>query len=66
MLLHLNPFSSQIHIYELDPGYTERLPSVIAVASNSLTQLQVVDNLVVVHNLDEQSSQLYDLKLTDY
>ena len=28
--------------------------------------MQVVDNLLVIHNLDEGTSQLYDLKLEDW
>ena len=28
--------------------------------------MQVVDNLLVIHNLDESTSQLYDLKLEDW
>lgn len=28
--------------------------------------MQVVDNLLVVHNLDENATQLYDLKLEDW
>jgi hypothetical protein len=28
--------------------------------------MQLIDNLLVVHNLDEKSTQLYDLKIQDY
>ena len=28
--------------------------------------MQVIDNLLVVHNMERKSSQLYDLKLADY
>ena len=29
-------------------------------------QMQLIDSLLVLHNLDEKSSQLYDIKLSDY
>lgn len=28
--------------------------------------MQVVDNLVVVHNIDQKSSNCYDIKLAEY
>lgn len=31
-----------------------------------LHQIQVVDNLIVVHNMDEKSTNLYDIKLAEY
>jgi len=31
-----------------------------------LHSLQVVDNLIVVHNLDDKSSNYYDVKLAEY
>eukprot|EP00347_Sterkiella_histriomuscorum_P007368 403349210 len=43
MLVHLNPFTSQIQLYEIDP-----------------------DSLLVLHNIDDKSSQVYDMKLNDY
>jgi hypothetical protein len=35
-------------------------------ATLHLYQMQVVDNLLVLHNLDERTTQIYDLKLADY
>lgn len=28
--------------------------------------MQIIDNLIVIHNMDEQASQIYDFKLVDY
>jgi hypothetical protein len=29
-------------------------------------KLQVIDNLLVVHNINQKSSQMYDFKIQDY
>lgn len=28
--------------------------------------MQIIDNMLIVHNLDEKSSQMYDFKISDY
>lgn len=28
--------------------------------------MQIIDNALVVHNMDEKSSQIYDFKIADY
>ena len=28
--------------------------------------MQIIDNTLVVHNLDDKSSQIYDFKIADY
>jgi len=28
--------------------------------------MQIVDNLIVVHNMDEKSTNIYDIKLAEY
>lgn len=28
--------------------------------------MQIIDNMLVVHNLDDKSSQIYDFKIADY
>lgn len=32
----------------------------------NLIRMQIIDNLLVVHNLDSKSSQIYDFKIVDY
>ena len=34
--------------------------------AKDLIQMQVIDNLLVIHNIDSRSTQLYDLKLEDW
>ena len=29
-------------------------------------QMQLVDSMLVLHNIDDKSSQVYDIKLSDY
>jgi hypothetical protein len=66
LFFHLNPASSLIHIYDLDPTFVYKTPNPIKIAPYQLTQMQIIDNLLVLHNLDERSTQIYDLKLGDY
>ena len=67
IFFHLNPQGQSIHIYELDPTFSYKNQHTIALPSpSSLYQMQTLDNLLVVHNLSEGHSQLYDLKLPDY
>jgi len=32
----------------------------------TLIRMQIIDNTLVVHNLDDKSSQIYDFKIADY
>ena len=32
----------------------------------SLVKMQIIDNTLVIHNMDEKSSQIYDFKIQDY
>ena len=66
MLFHLNPYTAQVALYELDPSFVFKTQMLIEVIPNSLSQMQVVDSLLVIHNLDDKSSQAYDLRLPDY
>ncbi len=74
VFLHFNPGTGQqggiIHIYELDPSYSYRTPTPIQLAPSSaghLIQLQIVENLIVVHDLDAKTIQAYDIKIgTDF
>ena len=69
ILLHLNPTAPQgplLHIYDLDPNYSYRIPTPVQLSqqiTGHLIQLQVVENLIVIHDLDAKSSQGYDLKI---
>lgn len=63
VLFHLNPYTAQITYYELDPAFVFKATTLIDLAPNSLYQMQVVDSLLVVHNLDDKSSQMFDLRL---
>lgn len=66
VLLHLNPNIGKIYVYELDPTFIYRFQQQINVDQGCLCQMQVVDNLLVVHNLDNKDSQIYDFKIQDY
>lgn len=72
VLLHLNPSPSGgqqppiIHLYELDPGYSFRMPTPVPLNPKStghLIQLQIVENLIVAHDMDAKFTQAYDLKI---
>ena len=67
IFFHLNPHALTIHIYELDPTFSYKNQHAISLwQADALYQLQVVDNMLVVHDLRGRMSQLYDLKLPDY
>eukprot|EP00347_Sterkiella_histriomuscorum_P024036 403332528 len=71
ILLHYNPYTSFIEAYELDLTQTFKNIGHIQICHQSqinkdLIQMQVVDNLLVIHNLDSKSSQIYDLKLENW
>lgn len=63
ILLHANPFLGQIFVYELDPSLVYRYQGQISFPPLNLIRMQIIDHLLVVHNLDERASQLYDFKL---
>lgn len=56
VLLHANPFIGQIFVYELDPEFVYKYQNQVNFPSYSLIQMQIIDNLLVIHNLDEKSS----------
>ncbi len=64
--MHANPYLGKIYIYELEPNQVYRYQKQIRFPPGSLIRLQVCDSLILIHNLDEKSTQLYDLKITDY
>lgn len=67
ILLHLSPQTSEIYIHELDPQMTFKYSQSIVLPKGDITfQMQVVDNLIVVHNFADKSSHMYDIKLAEY
>ena len=65
-MLHSNPYLGRIFVYELDPSLIYRFQGQVTFAPQSLIRMQIIDNTLVVHNLDEKSSQVYDFKIADY
>lgn len=56
IFFHLDPLSALVHIYELDPTFTYKNNHAIMLLSPPVQptyQLQVVDNLLVVHTFEE-------------
>ena len=67
IMLHLSPQTGEIYIHELDPNMTFKYTnSILLTRGDVLHQMQVVDNLICVHNMDEKSSNMYDIKLAEY
>ena len=66
IMLHANPFLGRIFVYELDPSLVYRFQGQVTYAPGSLIRMQIIDNALCVHNLDEKASQLYDFKIADY
>ena len=67
MLFHLSPITNEIYIHELDPSTSFKYSQSIQLSKdNALYQMQIVDNLLAVHNLDQKSSLLFDIKLAEY
>ena len=65
-MLHANPHLGKVFMYELDPNNVYRYQSQLAFPQQALIRLQIIDSLVCVHNLDEKTTQLYDLKVAEY
>lgn len=67
VMLHLSPQTGEIFIYELDPNMTFKYSQSIQIQRGSCVhQLQIFDNLLAVHNFDQKSTNLYDIKLAEY
>lgn len=65
-MLHSNPFLGRIFVYELDPQLIYRFQGQVMFTPQTLIRMQIIDNMLVVHNLDDKSSQVYDFKIADY
>lgn len=66
MLLHANPYLGKIFIIELDPQKVYTYQNQIRFVPGTNLRLQLVDHLIVVHNLDEKTTQLHDLRIPNY
>lgn len=53
-------------MFELDPNNVYKYQSQLPFQQGALIRLSIVDQLVAIHNLDEKTSQLFDLKITEY
>ena len=60
IMLHSNPFLGRIFVYELDPSLIYRFQGQVVFTPQTLIRIQIFDNTLVVHNLDDKSSQIYD------
>lgn len=57
IFFHLNPQAQSVHIFELDPTFTYKNQHAIALPSPlSLYQMQISDNLLVLHDFTSKSS----------
>ena len=66
IMLHSNPYLGRIFVYELDPSLIYRFQGQVAFQPQTLIRMQIIDNALIVHNLDEKQSQMYDFKIADY
>ncbi|TNV83895.1 hypothetical protein FGO68_gene4171 [Halteria grandinella] len=75
VMFHMAPLSlggAVVTLYELDPSFSyknqQTIPLTTFNGAQQLLQMQLIENLLVVHNMDEQTTQCYDLKLgsTEY
>ena len=67
IMLHLCPHTGEIFIHELEPNVTFKYNQSISIPRGDvLHQMQVIDNLIVVHNLDQKSTNMFDIKLAEY
>ena len=65
-MLHSNPFLGRIFVFELDPTFVYKYQTQVTFAPQTLIKMQIIDNTLVLHNVDEKSSQIYDFKIQDY
>lgn len=52
VMLHSNPYIGKIFMYELDPSSQYRYQLQITFPVGNLIRMQIIDNLLVLHNLD--------------
>ena len=64
-MLHLSPLTGEIFIHELDPSMTFKYSMSIQITKD-VHQIQIIDNLIVVHNIEQKSTNFYDVKLAEY
>jgi len=52
-MLHLCPNTGEIYIHELDPNSSFKYSQSISISKGEvLHQIQIIDNLILVHNFD--------------
>lgn len=67
IMFHLSPQTGEIFLHELEPSLNLKYSQSIQLQKGDvLHQMQVVDNLLVVHNIDQKSTNFYDVKLAEY
>lgn len=66
IFLHANPYLGKVFVFELNPDELVTREKAIRFTPGCLIRMQSTDGLIVVHNLDEKTTQLYDLKLKNY
>ena len=66
IMLHANPFLGRIFVHELDPSLIYRFQGQVTFPPQTLIRMQIIDNTLIVHNMDDKSSQIYDFKIADY
>ena len=61
---HLNPFAGCVQVYDLEQD--EVRTGMTIKVDRGLCQMQVCDNLLVIHNIDLKTTQIHDIKLDGY
>ena len=57
IFLHFNPQSSKVHIFELDPTFSYKNQHAITIPPTHLIQMQIMDNLITIHDIDARTTQ---------
>merc|ERR1719253_1787917 len=65
-MLHSNPFLGRIFVFELDPSFAYKYQTQVNFPAHALIKMQIIDNTLVLHNVDEKSSQIFDFRAQDY
>ena len=53
-------------MFQLEPSEIQVFEKQISFPVGNEIRMQMLDGMLVLHNLDEKTTQVYDLKLTDY
>ena len=55
-MLHANPFIGRIFVIELDPSFAYKYQTQVAFTPLTLIKMQIIDNALVLHNVDDKAS----------